>query len=74
MKLDYSLQIFEKYANIKFQENPLSGSRGVPYGRTDGRAVRQTDKTMLIVAFSNFTKATKNCYIILALVVTILIS
>jgi len=35
--------IFEKYSNIKFNENPSSGSRVVPRGRTD--------MTMLIVAF-----------------------
>ena len=39
----------------------------------DGRTARQTDMTMLLVAFSNFAKATKICYIILVLVVTTLI-
>ena len=33
--LEFSRQIFE-YSNIKFHENPSSGSRAVPYGRTDG--------------------------------------
>ena len=28
-------QIFEKYSNIKFRENPSSESRGVPCGQTD---------------------------------------
>ena len=28
-------QIFERYPNIKFHENPSSGSRVVPCGRTD---------------------------------------
>jgi len=27
MKLEFSRQIFEKYSNIKFHENPSSGSR-----------------------------------------------
>jgi hypothetical protein len=27
MKLEFSRQIFEKYSNIKFYENPSSGSR-----------------------------------------------
>jgi len=27
--------MFEKYSNIIFQENPSSGSRVVPCGRTD---------------------------------------
>jgi len=35
MKLDCSQQIFEKYSNIKFHENPSSGSSVVPCGRTD---------------------------------------
>jgi hypothetical protein len=35
MKLEFSRQIFEKYSNIKFHENQSSGSRVVPYGRTD---------------------------------------
>ena len=36
-KLGFSRQIFEKYANIKFHENPFSGSRAVAmrtYGQT----------------------------------------
>jgi len=40
MKLEFSQQIFEKYSNIKFQENPSSGSRTVQFRRTrvHGRA------------------------------------
>ena len=52
MKHEFSWQIFEKYSNIKFHENPSSGSRVVLYGRTD--------ITKLIVAFRNFAKAPKN--------------
>jgi hypothetical protein len=37
MKLEYSPQIFEKYSNIKFNENPSSGSRVVPCERMDTR-------------------------------------
>jgi len=33
-KLEFSGQIFEKYSNIKFHENPLSGSRVAPFGWT----------------------------------------
>jgi len=29
MKLEFSLQIFEKFSNIKFHGNPSSGSRVV---------------------------------------------
>ena len=43
MTLEFSRQIFVKSTNIKFHENPSSGSRVVPYGRTD--------MTKLIVAF-----------------------
>jgi len=35
MKVDISRQIFEKSSNIKFHENPSSGSRVVPCGRKD---------------------------------------
>jgi len=35
MKLEFSGQIFEKNSNIKFHENPSSGSRVVPCGQTD---------------------------------------
>jgi hypothetical protein len=43
IKLEFSRQIF-KNSNIKFHENLSSGSRVVPYGRTDGRTDRQTDR------------------------------
>jgi len=51
MKLEFFRQNFEKYSNIKFNENPASGSRVTPCGRTD--------MTMLIVAFRNFANAPK---------------
>jgi len=35
MKLEFFGQIFEKFSNIKFHENPSSGSRVVPCGQTD---------------------------------------
>jgi len=46
MKLEFSKLIFEEYSNVKFRENPSSGSRVVPRG--------QTDLEKLIVAFPNF--------------------
>jgi len=61
MKLEYSRHIFERSSNIKFNKNPYSGSRVVPYGRTD----RLTYMTNLIVAFRNFAKATNNDYTLL---------
>jgi len=48
MKLEIYRQIVETYSNIKFNENPSSGSRVVPCGRTD--------MTKLIVDFLNFAK------------------
>ena len=36
VKLEFSRHIFEKkYSNVKFHENPSSGSRVVPCGQTD---------------------------------------
>jgi hypothetical protein len=35
MKIEFSRQMFEKYSNIKFRENPFSGSLVVPCRRTD---------------------------------------
>ena len=65
MKLEFSQLIFEKYANIEFQENPSGGSRVVPRGGTDG----QTDMTKLIVAFRNFANAPENSMNILNILV-----
>ena len=50
-----SRQIFKKYMNIKFHENPSSGRRVVPCRRTD----RRTNTMKLIVSFRNFAKAPK---------------
>jgi hypothetical protein len=51
MKLEFSRQIFEKVSNTTFHQNPSSGSRVVPCGRTDMK---------LTVAFYNFVNASKN--------------
>ena len=56
MKLEFSQQIFKKCSNIKFLENPSSGSLFVPCRQTD----RQTDMTKLIVACYNFANAPIN--------------
>jgi SpoU rRNA methylase family enzyme len=55
MKPLFSGQIFEKYSNIIFHENPSSGRRVVSCGQTDG----QTDMK-LIVTFRNLANASKN--------------
>jgi hypothetical protein len=63
MKLEFSRQIFWKYSNVKFHENPPSGSRVVPCGQTDGR----TEMTKLLVAFCNFASVSTNDYVPTAL-------
>jgi hypothetical protein len=40
MKHEFSGQIFEKYTNIKFHENPSGGCQVVPRGQMDGRTDR----------------------------------
>jgi len=35
MKLEFTRQIFEKFSNIKFHENPSSGRRVVLCGQKD---------------------------------------
>jgi hypothetical protein len=52
MKLEFSQHIFEKYSNIKFDENPFIGSRVVPTRKDD-----RTDMTKLTVAFHNSANA-----------------
>jgi hypothetical protein len=42
-KMKFSQQIFEKQTNIKFNENPSSGSQVVACGQTDRQTDRQTD-------------------------------
>jgi hypothetical protein len=37
VKLEFLRQTFEKYSNTKFHENPSSGRRVVPGGRTADR-------------------------------------
>jgi hypothetical protein len=51
MKHEFSQQIFEKISNIKFHQNPSTGSP----------ADRQTDMKKLKVAFRNFANAPKVC-------------
>jgi len=54
MKLDFP-DSFSKKSNIKFHENPSSGSRAVVCGQTDGRR----DITKPSVAFRNIANALK---------------
>jgi hypothetical protein len=43
MELEFSRKIFEKYSNIKFHENPSSGSQAVTFGQMEGPAGGRTD-------------------------------
>jgi len=55
-RIELPRQIFEKFSNIKFHENPSSGSRVVLYGVTDERRSVMTKSR---VAFQTFAKAHK---------------
>ena len=59
MKIEFSRQNLEKSSDIKFHENPSSGSQAVSCGQTDGGRI---DRTKLIVAFRNVPNAPKNWY------------
>jgi hypothetical protein len=50
-KLEFSQQIFEKYSNIKFHENPTSGSRIVLCVRTDTQTDRHDEANNRISQF-----------------------
>ena len=43
MKFDFSVQIFKKYTNIKYNENPFQWETSCSM-RKDGRTDRQTDR------------------------------
>jgi hypothetical protein len=44
MKLEFSRQIFEKYSNVNFNENPSIGSQVVLCGTTEGGAEDKHDE------------------------------
>ena len=56
--VEFSQRGFEKHTNIIFHENPSSGSRVLPCGRSDW----QTDMTKIMVAFRNFAKVPRRAY------------
>ena len=51
MQLEYSQHIFKKCSNSKFHQNKSSGSRVVPYGRTDIKKI--------IITIRSFANALK---------------
>ena len=53
MKLEFLQHIFEKSSNIKYHENPLSGSQVLPFGLMGAQA----DMAKLLVTFNNFANA-----------------
>ena len=55
MQLEFSQQFSQKYSSTKFYDNSSNGKKFVLCVQTDGR----TNTTKLIVAFRNFTKASK---------------
>ena len=55
MILEFSRQISEKNSNMKFHEDPSSGSRAVPRGQAEKHT------TVLTVASHNFAYASKGC-------------
>jgi hypothetical protein len=59
IKPKFSRQIFEKYSNTKFHENPSSGSRVIACRLTDTWADRRTDMAKLIASDSNFAPEKK---------------
>jgi hypothetical protein len=57
-KFKFSPQVFEKFSNIKFHENPSRGCRVVLCGRTDWRTDRQPERHGLANSrFSSFYKS-----------------
>jgi len=60
VELEFSRRILEKKLNIKFNENPYSGSRIVPFRQTEVRTDgRQTQIVKVKVAFHNFETCIK---------------
>jgi len=51
MKLEFSHQIFEKFSNIKFNENPSSESRVFPCGRKAGQMDRHDEANSRLSQF-----------------------
>lgn len=56
IKLEFSRQVFKKYSNAVFHENPSSG---VEIFHADEQTDRQTDVIQKLNAFGNFTNALK---------------
>jgi len=57
MKNKFSQKIFEKFSNVKFDENPYGRNRIIPCGEADGWTEKETHMKRLIVAFNSFGDA-----------------
>jgi hypothetical protein len=44
MKPEFPRKILEKCSNVKYHENPTSGNRVIPCGKTGKRTDRRTDR------------------------------
>jgi hypothetical protein len=65
IKLEISWQIFEKSSDIKFHENPSSGSPAVPCGRTEEWIEGPTDRhDEANRRFSQFWERAKNKFVL----------
>jgi hypothetical protein len=64
-QIEFSRQIFEKFSNTKFHENPSSASRVVPM-RTNRKRDGRTDTTKPIVALRNSATGAKHAKVMVA--------
>ena len=67
MKIEFSWHISEKYSNVKFHENPSSGSRVFPCGQTDGQLDGQTSIRNFANVHKNTNKVHKRKFELLSL-------
>ena len=59
MKNEFPQQIFGKFSDVRFHENPSCGNRIIPCGEADGPTEKHTDITRLKIAFQSFANAPK---------------
>jgi hypothetical protein len=57
IKVDFSQQIFQKYSNITFRENP---SRVVPRGQTDEQTDSNDESNIRFHNFANAPEVSRN--------------
>jgi len=62
VKLEYYRQAFEKYSNIRFRENPSSGSQVVPCGQADGQTHVHDEGNSRFSEFFERAKKKPKCF------------